>query len=59
MLYYEWIGINDAIDPAISNNIEECRIYQKPFFPDNFRTYNMNNTPKNNILMSGNIRKKD
>ena len=59
MLYYEWIDINDAIDHAISSNIEECRIHQKSFFPGNFRTYNMNNTPKNNILMSGNIRKKD
>ena len=28
----------------------------KPVLPDNCYTYNMNNNPKNNILMSKNIR---
>ena len=30
----------------------------KPFLPDNCNTYNMNDNPKNNILMSENIRQK-
>ena len=31
---------------------------QKPFLPDNCRTYNMNDNPKNNILLSENIRQR-
>ena len=27
--------------------------YEKPFLPYNFKTFNMENNPKNNILMSG------
>ena len=30
----------------------------KPFLADNCNNYNMNNNPKNNILMSKNIREK-
>ena len=30
----------------------------KPFLPDNCNKYNMNNNPKNNILLSENIRQK-
>ena len=33
-------------------------LYQKPFLPDNCNTYNMNDNPKNNILISENIRQK-
>ena len=29
----------------------------KPFLSDNFRTYNMNDNPKNNVSMSQNIRR--
>ena len=32
---------------------------KKPFLPDNCRTYNMNDNPKNNILMLENIRQSD
>ena len=31
---------------------------QKLFLPDNCRTYNMNDNPKNNILLSENIRQR-
>ena len=31
---------------------------QKPFFPDNCNTYNMNDNPKNKIFLSENIRQK-
>ena len=31
---------------------------RKLFLPDNCQTYNMNNNPKNNILMSENIKQK-
>ena len=31
---------------------------QKPFLPDNCNLYNMNDNPKNNILISENIRQK-
>ena len=38
-------------------NLKKCiiKIVQKPFLPDNCNTCNMNNNPKNNILMSENI----
>ena len=31
---------------------------KKPFLPDNYDTYNMNNNPKINILITENIRQK-
>ena len=33
-------------------------LHKKPFLPDNCNTYNMNDSPKNNILLSENIRHK-
>ena len=37
---------------------QKSRYLKKPFLPDNCRTYNMNDNPKNNILMSENIKQK-
>ena len=39
--------------------LSRCYLYiKKPFLPDNCRTYNMNDNPKNNVLMSENLRQK-
>ena len=57
--------MNKAHKPALKSDlfdqpggISECTIPEKPFFPDNFQTYNMNDNLKNNILLLENIRQK-
>ena len=43
--------------PKMTKNSVLCTL-KKPFLPDNCNTYNMNDNPKNNILLSENIRQK-
>ena len=56
--------MNEAHKPALKSDlfdqpgISECTIPEKPFLPDNFQTYNMNDNLKNNILLLENIRQK-
>ena len=56
--------MNEAHKPALKSDfldqpgISECTIPEKPFLPDNFQTYNMNDNLKYNILLLENIRQK-